>query len=407
MNQHVVFLGLGYIGLPTAVLMARAGLQVTGVDVNTERVAAVNAGKIPTTEPGLAAELDAALRSGCLRADSEVPNADAYIIAVPTPFDGNRRLDTSFIDVATDSIAPHLRPGSLVILESTVPPRTTERMAQRILQRRPDLQDDEGKELVLFAHCPERILPGNALQELKTNDRVIGGTTPEASASAAELYRVFCDGEMLITDDRTAEMTKLTENAFRDVNIAFANELSLVCDTLDIDVWELIELANHHPRVNILNPGPGVGGHCIAVDPWFIVESDPANSRLIRTAREVNDSKPAWVEAKVKELVNLYHRPTIAVLGLAFKANIGDLRESPSLSVAVQLNALDDAKLLIVEPNITDLPSQLAGAQLTDLNSAVDAADIVVLLVDHREFTNLTSEQLRGKAVLDTKGLWR
>ena len=289
-------------------------------------------------------------------------------------------------------------------------------MAQRILECRPDLVADgsenpDNKPVIYFAHCPERILPGYAMEELRTNDRIIGGQTAEATRRATEIYATFCKGELLATNDVTAEMAKLTENSFRDVNIAFANELSLICDKLGINVWELINLANHHPRVNILQPGPGVGGHCIAVDPWFIVAADPENSKLIHTARNVNDSKPTWVIDKVKKAVEESNASNIAVFGLAFKADIDDLRESPALNIAVDLaEELEDKQILAVEPNVSELPKRLKGfdnVELTNYTDALEQADVIVLLVDHKEFKALTNNQFEGKKVVDTKGLWR
>lgn len=413
MSQTVAFVGLGYIGLPTAVVMANSGLDVTGVDVMQEKVDSINRGEVTIVEPGLEEALSEALESGRFRATTEMPSADAYVIAVPTPFTEGHAVDMKFIYSAAESIAPKLTGGELVVLESTSPPRTTEKMAQRILELRPDLHADgeEGEGgTIYFAHCPERILPGQALEELRTNDRIIGGMTPDATARAKEIYASFCDGELLETNDRTAEMAKLTENSFRDVNIAFANELSLICDELDISVWELIELANHHPRVNILQPGPGVGGHCIAVDPWFIVSTSPERANLIRTAREVNDSKPDWVFHKVEQAAKgIGGNPTIALLGLAFKADIDDLRESPALEIAHRIaNAFPDSQKLIVEPNINDLPRELEGLtnlRRADLTEALQAADVVVLLVDHREFREALPETT-GYHLVDTRGLW-
>lgn len=415
MIDSLAFVGLGYIGLPTAVVLAQSGVKVVGVDVYTDRVAQINSGSSPIVEPGLEEALRTTLENGNFKAQTEMPETDAYVVAVPTPFADGYKVDTSFIFSAADAIAPKLREGTLVVLESTSPPGTTRQMADRILENRPDLAADgddnpDGKPVVYFAHCPERILPGKALEELRTNDRIIGGMSPRATELATEIYRSFCDGELLPTDDVTAEMAKLTENSFRDVNIAFANELSIISDKLGIDVWELIELANHHPRVNILQPGPGVGGHCIAVDPWFIVSSDPENSRIIRTAREINDSKPKWVLSKVEEAVRANPDSTIAVLGLAFKANIDDLRESPSLKIAEDIASnFGDSRVLAVEPNVAELPSSLSefeNVELAEAEKAVESADVVVLLVDHNEFVDLWGPEMTNKTVIDTKGLW-
>ncbi|MCG7236980.1 UDP-N-acetyl-D-mannosamine dehydrogenase [Corynebacterium sp. ACRQP] len=418
MSQHVAFVGLGYIGLPTAVVMANSGLTVTGVDVMQERVDAVNRGEVPIVEPGLEKALHSALESGRFKATTTMPAADAYIVAVPTPFTDDHDVDMEFIFSAVEAIAPKLNGDELIVLESTSPPRTTEKMAHRLLELRPDLglgsdNSDESRPVVHFAHCPERILPGKAMEELRTNDRIIGGMSQEATRRAVEIYSSFCDGELLQTNDRTAEMAKLTENSFRDVNIAFANELSLICDDLGINVWELIELANHHPRVNILQPGPGVGGHCIAVDPWFIVSTAPQNSNLIRTAREVNDGKPAWVLRKIDNAVErLQNEPKIALFGLAFKPDIDDLRESPALNIAIEVaNKYPDLKIDLVEPNISHLPAPLdrPNVNLVDIEFALETSNVLVLLVDHSEFrqhTPLRLNQEEQKEVIDTRGVW-
>lgn len=414
-NPTVAFVGLGYIGLPTAVVMANSGVDVTGVDVNEANVERINRGEVTIVEPGLKEELKQALESGNFRATTTQVHAQAYIIAVPTPFTNSYKVDMKYIYSAAQAIAPNLEGDELIILESTSPPLTTQKMADKILELRPDLEADgadnpEGKPVIYFAHCPERILPGKAMLELRANDRIIGGQTEEATKRATAIYRTFCKAELLPTNDVTAEMAKLTENSFRDVNIAFANELSLIADNLGINVWELIELANHHPRVNILQPGPGVGGHCIAVDPWFIVSADPENSKLIHTARTVNDGKPKWVIGKVKEAIAQTNASKVAVLGLAFKADIDDLRESPALNIAVDIaEELEDIRFLVAEPNINELPKRLKGfenAELKDYAEAVDEAEIVLLLVDHKEFQALNKAKLEGKKLVDTKGLW-
>lgn len=410
---EVVFVGLGYIGLPTAVVMANHGVRVHGVDVNASAVERIQRGEVTIVEPGLEEQLKKAIDSGQLTATTEMQHGDAFVIAVPTPFKENYEGDLSYILSAAESIAPQLRGDETVILESTSPPRTTQTLARKIMELRPDLSLDgeDGKPVVYFAYCPERILPGKALEELVSNDRIIGGSTPEAARRAKEVYASFCQGELLATDDVTAEMSKLTENSFRDVNIAFANELSLIADKLGIDVWELIELANHHPRVNILQPGPGVGGHCIAVDPWFIVAADRENSNLIRTAREVNDGKPKWVISKVEEACSHVESPVIAALGLAFKANIDDLRESPAMNITKDLaEHVSHATVLAVEPNVSELPKGLQGlpnVEFADYQDAIERADVVLLLVDHDEFKTLPATALKGKDVVDTKGLWR
>ncbi|WP_369065761.1 UDP-N-acetyl-D-mannosamine dehydrogenase [Kocuria carniphila] len=410
---EVVFVGLGYIGLPTAVVMANHGVRVHGVDVNASAVERIQRGEVTIVEPGLEEQLKKAVETGQLTASTEMQQGNAFVIAVPTPFKDNYEGDLSYIMSAAESIAPQLRGDEVVILESTSPPKTTQKLADKILELRPDLSVDgaDGKPVIHFAYCPERILPGKAMEELISNDRIIGGRTPEAARRATEVYASFCEGELLATDDVTAEMAKLTENSFRDVNIAFANELSLISDNLGIDVWELIELANHHPRVNILQPGPGVGGHCIAVDPWFIVSSDRENSNIIRTAREVNDGKPKWVINKVDEAVKNIDSPVIAALGLAFKPNIDDLRESPALNITKDLaEHVDHATVLAVEPNVSGLPKSLQGlsnVEFAEYADAIKRADVVLLLVDHDEFKSIPAAALKGKTVVDTKGLWR
>ena len=399
--------GLGYIGLPTAAIFAHKGLRVHGVDVSQRTIDAVNAGKVPFVEPDLGGYVERAVAAGNLTASLEPVPAKAFIIAVPTPFKGDHEADLSYIESATRAVAPHLSGDELIILESTSPPGATQFMADVVFEVRPELADADLK----FAHCPERVLPGRVMVELVTNDRIVGGLTPEAAEAAAELYRVFCEGEILLTNAKTAEMAKLVENSFRDVNIAFANELSVISDEHGIDVWELIELANHHPRVNILQPGPGVGGHCIAVDPWFIVSSTPKLSNLIRTAREVNDAKPDFVIGKVCEAIKGVEQPKIAALGLAFKPNIDDLRESPALSIAQKLaQQLPEAEILAVEPHVEELPAKLAdlpNVTFADAESAVADADVVLVLVDHSAFRALDRSLLEGKALIDTRGLFR
>lgn len=413
-NGQLTVIGLGYIGLPTAVVFAEHDWRVTGVDVSDRTVEMVNRGELSFVEVGLEDALKKAVETGALRAQKTIPASDIFIVSVPTPFQGDHEADLSYIDAAADGVAPVLAGGELVVLESTSPPGATEHMAERIIAARPDLSIDgaDGKPVVYFAHAPERVLPGRIMIEMTANDRIIGGLTPEAGKRAQHLYQTFCKGEVSLTDAKTAEMAKLTENAFRDVNIAFANELSLISDRLGIDVWELIELANKHPRVNILQPGPGVGGHCIAVDPWFIVSSDRKNSNLIRTAREVNDSKPAWVIAQVEEAMNQAGPDAkVALLGLAFKPDIDDLRESPALNIAVDLvKAHPNTEFLVVEPNIETLPPRLAdhdNATLTDTDKALGEADVLVLLVDHKAFKGVTTEIMTTHTLIDTRGIWR
>ncbi|GAA2015653.1 UDP-N-acetyl-D-mannosamine dehydrogenase [Brevibacterium samyangense] len=408
----VAVIGLGYIGLPTAAVLASSGAQVIGVDVKQSSVDAVNAGELPFVEPDLGTVLAGTVSQGNLRASLEVPQAEHYIIAVPTPFKDDHQPDLAYVEAASANIAPQLRGGELVILESTSPPGATERVAEVILAARPDLTLEPGlPNTVYFAHCPERVLPGRIMIELRTNDRIIGALNGDAGERARRLYQLFCDGEFLITDARTAELAKLTENAFRDVNIAFANELSVIADRLDVDVWELIELANHHPRVNILQPGPGVGGHCIAVDPWFIVAAAPEQARIIRSAREVNDAKPEFVLDRVIPQAQKFKAPRIAALGLAFKPDIDDLRESPALDITAELaRRVPEAQVLAVEPNITELPAVLAelpNVELAEFEDAIAEADIVLLLVDHTPFKEYDPSGIQGAFVYDTRGAWR
>ena len=409
-SSNVVVMGLGYIGLPTAAILASKGVRVHGVDVNQDVVNAVNDGRVPFVEPDLAGFVEQAVRAGTLSASTEPVSADHYVVAVPTPFHSDLTPDLGYIRAASRAIAPTIAPGALVILESTSPPHATSQMARWILDLRPDLVGPDGEPLIHFAHCPERVLPGRVMVELVTNDRIVGGLTPHGAQLAKNLYEVFCEGEILITDAVTAEMAKLVENSFRDVNIAFANELSVISDRLGIDVWELIELANHHPRVNILQPGPGVGGHCIAVDPWFIVASEPEHSRLIRTAREVNDAKPTWVLDQVRSAAGAKSNPVIAAYGLAFKADIDDLRESPAVQIVTRLaDEFPDAQIRVVEPHVTSLPKQLANRRnvsLMESDSALNGADCLVLLVDHTAFRS-KPDVGPATVVIDTKGLWR
>jgi len=405
-------IGLGYIGLPTAAVLAQAGKTVVGVDVKQSTVDAINDGQVPFVEEGLEFVVAGVVAKGKLSARTSTPRADAYIVSVPTPFTGDHDVDLSYIETAAEGIAENLRGGELIVLESTSPPGTTEHMAEVVLRARPEFTGEPDlPNSLYFAHAPERVLPGRIMVEMVENDRIIGGTTREAAELTRDLYASFCRGQLLLTDARTAEMAKLTENAFRDVNIAFANELSIIAERQGIDVWELIELANHHPRVNILQPGPGVGGHCIAVDPWFIVSSDRESSRLIATARSVNDSKPEHVLQKVLERADRFKNPTIAALGIAFKPNIDDLRESPSKNITLAMaDRLEDGTVLVVEPNIDQLPMEFDGlenVELTGLEEAVSRADIVLLLVDHAPFADFDREKLREKVLIDTKGLWR
>lgn len=411
--EHVAVIGLGYIGLPTAAVLATNGLNVTGVDVKEANVQAINRGEVPFVEPDLNIHVAGAVSHGNLWATTETPEADAYILAVPTPFNADKTADLSYIEAAARAIAPKLRGGELIILESTSPPGATAHLANYLIALRPDfmLDGDDGTAVIHVAHCPERVLPGRVMIELVTNDRIVGGMTPVAAQMASALYKTFCQGKIHLTDAKTAEMAKLVENSYRDVNIAFANELSVISDKVGIDVWELIELANFHPRVNILQPGPGVGGHCIAVDPWFIVSAAPNEANIIRQARQVNDAKPEWVIGKIKN--HLEHAPnnSLAVLGLAFKANIDDLRESPAVAITVRLaKELPNTRILVAEPHIQALPKPLTdldNVSLVASEKALSESEVVALLVDHDDFKNLDRSLLTGKDIVDTRGIWR
>ena len=398
----ICIIGLGYIGLPTAAVFAKHGMNIKGVDINQYTVDTINQGGIHIEEPGLEELVKDAVDKNLLKAYTTPQKADAFIMAVPTPFkDEDHEPNLDYIEAATRALAKVLEKGNLVILESTSPVGTTEKMSAWLAEERPDLSfpDTAGEASdIRIAHCPERVLPGQAMRELIENNRIIGGMTPRCTEEATKLYKIFLEGDCVATNTRTAEMCKLTENAFRDVNIAFANELSLICDKQGMDVWELINLANLHPRVNVLQPGPGVGGHCIAVDPWFIVSQSPEQAKIIRTAREVNDGKPAWV---VEKVMRAHKRSVargkkaedikVAVFGVAFKPDIDDLRESPALQIAETLLKELDSQFLIVEPNIEELPASLAGAKLVDASYAKEAADISVMLVAHKEFAGMSS----------------
>ncbi|MEG9544944.1 UDP-N-acetyl-D-mannosamine dehydrogenase [Mannheimia sp. HC-2023] len=406
--NRICIIGLGYIGLPTAVAFANAGKQVIGVDINEQVVASLKQGKIHIIEPDLQTAFTQAVKNGHFFATQTPEEADAFIIAVPTPL-LEKKPALSYMQNAALAIAPYLRKGNLVVLESTSPVGTTEKLAEWLSQARPDLAFPAD---VHIAYCPERVLPGRIMTELVENNRIIGGLTPQCSQQAVDLYQIFAKGNCISTQARMAEMCKLVENSFRDVNIAFANELSMICDELDINVWELIELANQHPRVNILQPGAGVGGHCIAVDPWFIVSQSPQLARLIRTAREVNNAKPQWVLEKLKALVadcvvEKNCKPgdlTIACFGLAFKPDIDDLRESPALAITQQIARWHKGSVMAVEPNIQTL--SLENVTLVDTDTALTQADIIVLLVDHTPFKQIPVEQVQQKHLLDCRGVW-
>lgn len=420
MFNKISVVGLGYIGLPTAAMFASRKKHVLGIDVNEKAVETINAGQIHIIEPDLDIVVQAAVSGGYLRASLTPEPADAFLIAVPTPFKDNKEPDLRYIEAACKAIAPVLEKGNVLVLESTSPVGATKQMASWLTELRPDLtlpsgREDENQD-IFIAHCPERVLPGHVMRELVENDRVIGGMSALCAQKAKALYEVFVEGECVLTDCDTAEMAKLTENAFRDVNIAFANELSIICDDVGINVWELISIANRHPRVNILQPGPGVGGHCIAVDPWFIVSRTPELAKLIKTAREVNDGKPEWVMSKVDSALLAAAQAkdvapselTIACLGLAFKPNIDDLRESPALHITEALAQKHTGAIVAVEPNITELPASLASSKvkLMDAEQALAEADVILLLVDHKQFKAIDLQPAPNQQLIDTRGVW-
>jgi len=410
-------IGLGYIGLPTAAILASKGFNVIGIDSNQTIVDVVNKGQVHIVEPGLEDMVKKSVDKGNLHAFVSPKIADIFMIAVPTPFKDDHKPDLSYIKLAIQNIAPIVHQGNMIILESTVPVGTTEKIKEWLKEERSDLcfpEDDKdiGLEYISIAHCPERVLPGNVINELINNNRIIGGITTQCAERAKNFYDLFVHGECIITDSRTAELSKLVENSYRDVNIAFANELSLIADKLDINVWELIKLANLHPRVNILQPGPGVGGHCIAVDPWFIVDSAPNESNLIREARLVNDRKPEFICKKIEQAAQKINvkksELVIACLGLSFKPNIDDLRESPAMKISKDVELMGFKKNYICEPNIKLIPEifDSTKTQLVDFSKALSESDILVLLVDHEEFKRIEFSFLINKEVIDSRGIW-
>lgn len=410
-KPDVCVVGLGYIGLPTAAVIARAGCKVLGLDVSQKVVDTINRGEIHIEEVDLDGLVHGVVARGLLSASTQVAPADVFVIAVPTPFDKDHAPDISYVLAAGRTIATVLKAGDVVILESTSPVGTTEQLRDLIAQLRPDLEvpglTGEVPDISI-AYCPERVLPGRILEELTNNDRSIGGITPRCARKALAFYKRFVRGECVTTDARSAEMTKLVENAYRDVNIAFANELSIVADKMGLDVWEVIRLANRHPRVNILSPGPGVGGHCIAVDPWFIVHGAPEETPLIRTARGVNDGKMHHVVRKAEELVAAHPQAKVACLGLAFKANIDDFRESPARFVASRLARRFGSRIHIVEPYAAELPIEFTdtGAVHIDVDDALETCDVLIVLVDHDVFRVVPLAERADKLVYDTRGIW-
>ena len=408
--QNVVVIGLGYIGLPTAAVIASRGMSVLGVDTNEEVVRTVASGAIHIEEPDLEGLVQKVVSTGALKVATTIQPADVFIVAVPTPINEDKSPDLKSIVAAVDTLAGALRPGNLVILESTSPVGTTDQIAKQLSEKRPDLVIGKNlKESVSIAYCPERVLPGRILTELVNNDRCVGGVTANCARRAQRFYKSFVRGACVATTARTAEMVKLTENAFRDTNIAFANELSLICDHHEINVWEVIDLSNRHPRVNVLRPGPGVGGHCIAVDPWFIVASAPDLSRLIRTSREVNESKTLATVQSAIALIEEHPYASVACCGLAFKANVDDLRESPAVEIAQQLAARYGSRIKVVEPHIRSLPAELSehGAELLELDEAIKVCEIAIILVDHDQFKLVPLAERRHLSVIDTRGIWQ
>jgi len=401
--KRICVIGLGYIGLPTACILSSKGFKVVGVDINQELVEELNQVNTDSLEPGLADLANSAIKSANLIAKISPEEADVFMICVPTPLTDGNKADLSYIKNAAESVLPYLKKGNSVILESTVPPGTTEGILKPILE---ESGLKVGSELYL-SYCPERVLPGNILKELIENDRIIGGINPESTELAKEVYQSFVEGEIYLTDATTAEMVKLVENSFRDVNIAFANELSRVCDKLNLNVWEIIKLANKHPRVNILTPGPGVGGHCIAVDPLFIVEKAPNEASIIKTARCVNDSMPDYIVEKVERAVRKakIKSPIIACLGITYKAGTGDLRESPALKIVRRLRK-KGYTVRACDPYIKDF----AEFPLLSLEETVNGADCLVLLVDHKEFKEIKLQEplgrMRGNIIIDARGVW-
>lgn len=413
-KDSVTVFGLGYVGLPTAAFLASTGIEVRGVDTDPVKVSQINSGSVPFVEPGFEKLLKSVVSEEMLVAANTPRPSQAFIIAVPTPLDKGRRIDDSYVMSAVAALTPLLEGDELIVLESTSTPGLTEKIGNSIVRDRRDLTlEPNQSNSIYLVHAPERVLPGKIMDEMTGNNRILGGLNEESSVRASQLYSRFTDGRILTTDARTAELTKLTENAYRDVNIAFANELSIICEDLGINIWELIKLANQHPRVNILQPGPGVGGHCIAIDPWFIVESSPTRSRLIKTAREVNDSKPNFIIEKARSTISTQRKsgqtPTIAILGISFKPDIDDLRESPALQILkILASEFPDVEIYVVEPNIECLPheiEQFENVILTNLEIAIQQSSLTLLLVDHKEFKLNKARILQARSLIDTRGI--
>lgn len=407
----VSIIGLGYIGLPTAATIARRGFRVIGVDISEEIVESVNQGKVHIVEPDLDLALQSAVNSGSLTASTTPEPSDVFLIAVPTPFfPGTKKPDLRYVEAAIEAITPYLSKGNLVIIESTCPVGTTEKMVERLKVNRPELSFPDSSTPspdVHIAYCPERVLPGQVLKELIENDRVVGGVSKKCAALAGEFYGAFVKGQCYSTNAKTAEMVKLVENSFRDVNIAFANEVSIICDQKGINTWELLKYANMHPRVNILNPGVGVGGHCIAVDPWFIVDSAGDHARITKLARHINDEKKIYVYEEISKAAEKFNSPKIACLGISFKQDIDDIRESPAKYIVEELAKNQRNKLLIVEPNLVNLPLSMARENVIKMSpeDAIEEADIIAFLVPHSAFTHIDKKKLLKKVTLDFVGI--
>lgn len=400
-QKTVCVIGLGYIGLPTAAILARHGHEVIGVDVRSEVVETINRGEIHIHEPGLGELVQDVVAAGNLKASLEPVSADVFFICVPTPFNADKSPDLSYVQAASDAIRPYVRQGSLIILESTSPPKTTEEV---VAARAVPAEWTIGRD-AFVAHCPERVLPGQILREVVENDRIVGGITEACTTAAASFYEDFVSGNVLRTDAITAELTKLIENSYRDVNIAFANELSTLADRLGADTFEIIELANRHPRVSILTPGPGVGGHCISVDPWFLVHAAPNETTLIRAARQVNDAKPDFVVSQAIKCAKQFDAPVIGCLGLAYKADVDDIRESPSLEIVRALSNAGVGEVIACDPYIP--ADRLQDLAMTTLDELLRRSDILLLLTDHQVFRDISPQKLKGKQLIDTRGVWR
>ena len=413
--MKVSVIGLGYIGLPTAALLASCGVEVRGIDTNEQLIATINSGKAHIKENYLEDLLTGSIKNGSLFATNTISTSDVYIIAVPTPLKRNNEPDIKYIKQAIKSLASVLVKGNLIILESTSPVGTTEMIAEELSKERRDLVFPTNNQNypidINIAYCPERVIPGNTLEELVNNDRIIGGLTKDCANKAEKLYKIFVAGNVCKTTSRVAELCKLTENTFRDVNIAFSNEISMICDNYGIDVWELIKFANMHPRVNLLRPGSGVGGHCIAVDPWFIISDNPKTSKLITSAREVNNYKPKYILTILEELLSeeaLSPKNTkIACFGITYKPDTDDMRESPSIEIIKYLAQKDYKKIYVVDPNIDHLPENLRAQNLflVDKDSALKDTDVVLMLVSHKEFMNISKNELRDIKYIDTVGI--